>query len=308
MLLNSIRGHVINHPVEFCGLEFPNVLGVAAGFDKNVRVAEGLARLGFGHIEVGTLTPRPQPGNPKPRIFRIPKNRAVINRMGFPNDGVDDALPRLEALADTPVDFVLGVSLGKQKETPLEDAAGDYLDVMRKVYRHADYLAVNISSPNTPGLRELQGARYLEELCRALVKESDVLADEHGVRRRPVLVKIAPDVTRAELDEMLGAFDAAGVDGIIATNTTLRRPGIRDKIREEAGGLSGAPVEKRSTLIVSYIHRATNGKLPIIAVGGVSNADDVQRKLDAGASLVQIYTGLIFEGPAMAGEILRELG
>lgn len=303
--LRRLAGPLPGHPVDFLGLRFPNPIGIAAGFDKDVRIALGLGMLGFGHVETGTLTPRPQEGNSRPRVFRLPKDEAIINRMGFPNCGVDDALPRLERLAALPRrNFVLGVSIGKQKETPLQQAAEDYVTVLRKVAPHADYLAVNISSPNTPGLRELQGGRYLHDLCARLVGENATIKKN---KPRPLLVKIAPDLSRVELDEVLTAILDTGIDGVIATNTTLAREGLISPERNEQGGLSGRPLEKRSTEIVRHIHGATGGKLPIIGVGGVSTADDVKRKLDAGAKLVQLYTGLVYEGPRMAGRVLRAL-
>jgi dihydroorotate dehydrogenase len=307
-LLRSVAGRVPRRPVEAFGLTFPNVLGVAAGFDKDARVARGLAALGFGHVEVGTLTPHPQPGNPKPRVFRLPADRALINRMGFPNGGVAAAVPRLAALASLPGrGFVLGVSLGKQKETPLAEAARDYAEGMRAVYPHADYLAVNVSSPNTPGLRELQGGRYLEKLLGALVEEGRTLAAGHAVPPRPLLVKIAPDLTSGELDEVLEAVTAAGVSGVIATNTTVAREGLADPRREETGGLSGRPMEERATEVIAAIHRRTGGRLPILGVGGLTDPDGARAKLDAGASLLQLYTGLVYEGPGVAGRILRGL-
>jgi dihydroorotate dehydrogenase len=291
--------------VQVGALHFPNPVGMAAGFDKDARVVTGLAELGFGHIEVGTLTPRPQAGNPRPRIFRLPGDAALINRMGFPNGGVAAAVTRLQALAERPRDYVLGVSLGKQKPTPLEEAAADYVAVMRAVYAYADYLAVNISSPNTPGLRELQGGRYLEQLLGALVGENRALAA--GGRPKPLWVKIAPDLAWADLDEILAALTAAEVDGIIATNTTLSREGLTGAARNETGGLSGRPLRRRSTEIIAYIHRQTGGRLPIIGVGGVATAADVREKLDAGAAVVQLYTSLIYGGPGLPGRILRAL-
>ena len=306
-LLSAIAGRIPSRPVTVCGMRFPNVLGVAGGFDKDARIAGGLARLGFGHVEVGTLTPRPQQGNPRPRIFRLPQHGAIINRMGFPNCGVEAALPRIRALAKRR-DFVLGVSLGKQKETPLESAAQDYIAVMRRVHEYAGYLAVNISSPNTPGLRELQGKRYLATMLAALVRENRTLNDRRPNRPCPLFVKIAPDLSATELDDILESVIEAGAHGIIATNTTLSRRGVESAAHaEESGGLSGAPLRRRSTRLIARIHRLTGGSLPIIGVGGVSNARDAQEKLDAGAPLVQIYTGLIYEGPGVAGRILRGL-
>lgn len=297
-ILHKIRGDVTADPVQAFGLTFPNVVGMAAGFDKNARVPVGLACLGFGHIEVGTLTPRPQVGNPRPRIFRYPDDGALINRMGFPNGGVDRALPPLRRLKREHAYFVLGISLGKQKETPLDDAADDYVTVMQKVYRFADYLAVNVSSPNTPGLRKLQGRDYLEGMLGRLDAERDSLK-EKAHQRKPMLVKIAPDLTWDEIDVIVGAAEANNIDGIIATNTTI------DHTKEETGGYSGRPLRQRSNDVIRHI--AKTSQLPIIGVGGISSAVDVRAKLDAGATLVQLYTGLVYEGPGMIGTMLRDL-
>lgn len=305
--LHQIVGPLPQNPVQVAGLTFPNVLGMAAGFDKDVRVVPGLAALGFGHIEVGTLTPRPQVGNPRPRIFRLPEDEAIVNRMGFPNGGVQAALPRLQKLAKTPHDFILGVSLGKQKETPLAEAAGDYIAVMQAVYPFADYLAVNISSPNTPGLRELQGGDYLGQLLGALAAENQALAAAHHIAKRPLFIKIAPDLSLAELDEILTAVQDNQIDAIIATNTTIGRDGLRSPNQRETGGLSGLPLREKSTAIIAHIWRVTNGRLPIIGVGGIRTAADVQAKLDAGARLVQLYTSLVYAGPRLPGDLLREL-
>ena len=306
-LLRTIAGDIPQDRIEIAGLTFPNVLGVAAGFDKDVRVAQGLAELGFGHIETGTLTPRPQKGNPRPRIFRLTEDQALINRMGFPNGGVQAALPRLAKLNQQPRDFVLGVSLGKQKETPLEKAADDYCEVMNHVYPYADYLAINISSPNTPGLRELQTRGYLGNLLGQVQSESQKLARQKGTGHRPLFLKIAPDITDADLDDILFAAQANSIDCIIATNTTISRENLVSRRQKEAGGLSGQPLRDASTELVRKIHEYTSGQIPIIGVGGVRTAVDVQQKLDAGASLVQLYTGLVYEGPAVAGQILRAL-
>lgn len=306
--LRWLAGPLPALPVEVGGIAFPNPLGVAAGFDKDARVARGLAALGFGHVEVGTLTPLPQQGNPRPRIFRLPRERALINRMGFPNGGAQAALPRLRALSDRR--FVLGVSLGKGRETPLERAAGDYLQVMEAVYPHADYLAVNVSSPNTPGLRRLQGAEYLSELLSELMGAAERLAAEHGVPPRPLWVKIAPDLGSEELAAILEAVEASRVPGVIATNTTVSRQGLEEPenpLAGEAGGLSGRPLEKRATAMVEEVAERTGGRLPVIGVGGVEDAASARRKLEAGASLVQLYTGLVYQGPGLAGEILRGL-
>lgn len=306
-LLRRIAGDLPAQPVELAGLRFPNPLGMAAGYDKDARVVEGLALLGFGHVEVGTLTPRPQAGNPRPRIFRLVPEEGLINRMGFPNGGVAAALPRLQALAERQLDVVVGVSLGKQKETPLEEAALDYVAVMTAVFPYADYLALNISSPNTPGLRDLQGGRYLEQLLLSVTVERDVLSDEYDRPPPPLFVKIAPDLEWDDIDDILAAAQGAGVEGLIATNTTLSRYGVQARWETEAGGLSGRPLADRSTEIVRYIVRQTGGSLPVIGVGGIASAAGARAKLDAGAALVQLYTGLVYGGPALPGQILRGL-
>lgn len=306
LALRAIAGETPVQPVRVGPLVFPNPIGVAAGFDKDARVVAGLALLGFGHIEVGTLTPGPQAGNPRPRVFRLPADGALINRMGFPNGGVAAAAARLRTLPRDRA-YVVGVSLGKQKDTPLEAAAGDYVAVMRVVHEFADYLAVNISSPNTPGLRELQGGRYLEELLRALVAENGRLAAAGGRPARPLYIKIAPDMELSELDEIISTLLAVGIDGIIIANTTLRREGLTEKARTEAGGLSGRPVRTRSTELIAHVYHQTGGALPIIGVGGVDSAATAREKLDAGASVVQLYTGMVYGGPGLAGRMLREL-
>lgn len=305
-VLRSIAGRIPALPVQVGPLHFPNPLGVAAGFDKDARVVAGLAQLGFGHIEVGTLTPQPQAGNPRPRIFRLPADGAVINRMGFPNGGVAAAVSRLRALAARPRRYVVGVSLGKQKQTPLEEAAGDYAAVMRSVYVYADYLAVNVSSPNTPGLRQLQGGRYLEHLLRVLLDESRRLAEANAISLRPLWVKIAPDLEMAALEELVATLTDVGVAGIIVANTTLGRDGLTEAAQSEAGGLSGRPLRERTLALVSQVRRQAGDALPVIGVGGIASADDVRRLLDAGAAVVQLYTAMIYGGPGLAGRILRE--
>ena len=304
-VLSQIAGQIPVNPVNLFGLNFPNVLGVAAGFDKEGIVAHGLAQLGFGHIEIGTITPSPQVGNPRPRIFRLPQDGALINRMGFPSSGIQKAVNRLAVGSNR--NFVLGISLGKQKETTLDNAAEDYISVMRAVFPYADYIAINISSPNTPELRRLQGSNYLGDLLGLLMAENLTLADKKSLRPRPLLVKIAPDITFTELDEMLQIILDKQIDGIIATNTTLKRDGLRDGNRHEGGGLSGSPLLAPSTQIISHIAKETKNQLPIIGVGGIRNAADVEAKINAGAVLVQIYTGLVYEGPGLAGKILRDL-
>jgi dihydroorotate dehydrogenase len=306
-ILRQIAGQLPSQPVNLFGLTFPNCLGVAAGFDKEIQATTGLALLGFGHIEVGTITPQPQSGNDRPRIFRLPEDEALINRMGFPSNGANAAHQRLESLSETKRDFVIGVSLGKQKETPLYQAAGDYINVLQTVIAFADYLAVNISSPNTPELRKLQGEKYSADLLGALTAANKLQSSKLQIKPRPLLVKIAPDLSDKELDSILQVTLDNEIDGIIAANTTLGRNGLRNANRDQAGGLSGKPLASRSLEIISTIARETSGRLPIIGVGGIFTADDVRARLDAGASLVQIYTALVYEGPGIAGHILREL-
>lgn len=305
--LQKIASHVPMRPVQVGGLHFPNPLGLAAGFDKDAVAITGLALLGFGHIEVGTLTPRPQSGNPRPRVFRLPADGALINRMGFPNGGVDAAVPRLRRVYDQPRGFILGVSLGKQKETSLAEAAADYVAVMRAVHAYADYLAVNVSSPNTPGLRDLQAGRYLEHLLADLMRENRALAAIGNRPTPPLWVKIAPDLEWSELDALLDTVLAAGVGGVIVANTTLARPSLTEKAQSETGGLSGRPLRERAVALVAHVQRQTGGQLPIIGVGGVASAEDVRRLLDAGAAVVQLYTALVYGGPGLPGRILRDL-
>ncbi|HYC70600.1 MAG TPA: quinone-dependent dihydroorotate dehydrogenase [Opitutaceae bacterium] len=293
-----------HRPVECLGLKFPNVVGLAAGFDKNGRAWPAAAALGFGHVEIGTVTLQAQPGNPKPRLFRYPPEEAVINRMGFNNEGAAAVAARLARLPGPGARRIpLGVNLGKTKVTPLEQATEDYLGSFRLLADHADYVVVNVSSPNTPGLRELQDAAWLKPLLAALVGENRARVAA-GRPRRPLLLKIAPDLSFPQIDAALGVIAELGLDGIIATNTTLARPGSFAAVNE-AGGLSGIPVRRRSTEIINYIARATNGRLPIIGVGGISDAASAAEKLDAGASLVQVYTGMIFRGPFLARDLAR---
>jgi dihydroorotate dehydrogenase len=296
----------LHRPVECFGLKFPNAVGLAAGFDKNGRAWPAAAALGFGHVEIGTVTFHAQPGNPKPRCFRYPPQQAVINRMGFNNEGAAALAARLAKLPGPGQRAIpLGVNLGKSKVTPLDQAMEDYLESFRLLADHADYVVVNVSSPNTPGLRELQDASWLKPLLAALVNENKARVAA-GRPRRPVLLKIAPDLSWPQVDAALGVIADLGLDGIIATNTTLARPGPLATVNE-AGGLSGAPVRRRSTEIINYISRATGGRLPIIGVGGIMDEESAGEKMDAGATLVQLYTGLIYRGPFFAAEVARAL-
>lgn len=294
-------------PVQAFGLTFPNPVGLAAGYDKEGEAIPGLCSLGFGHLEIGTLTPRPQPGNPKPRVFRLPPDQAVINRMGFPSRGAAAGaahLRRLNIKNGMVGGTVLGINLGKNKATPLEDAADDYLQLLKLMAPYAGYLAINVSSPNTPGLRSLQNRAALEELLEWVAAGRKDLMPGLG-RPLPILVKLAPDLSWPEIDDALAAVESSGMDGIIATNTTLDRAALSSPSAGETGGLSGAPLRQRSTEVIAYIARHT--RLPVIGVGGIMSATDAQEKLDAGAALVQVYTGLIYAGPGLIRDILNRL-
>lgn len=297
-----LAGPVPEKPVEAMGLRFANPVGLAAGMDKDGRCVNGFGSLGFGFLELGTVTPRPQPGNPKPRLFRLPEHEGIINRMGFNNQGVDALLNRLDQVS---YPGVIGINIGKNFDTPMERAEADYIQGLRKVYTRADYVAVNISSPNTSNLRELQKGGALTSLLRALNRTRARLEKEHG-RRTPIAVKIAPDMDEAQLDFIADALTAADMDAVIATNTTLDRSVVEGHpAAGEAGGLSGAPVRARSTGVIRGLSKRLGGKLPIIGVGGVFSAADAREKLDAGATLVQVYTGLIYRGPRLISDIVR---
>jgi len=281
------------------GLTFPNPIGLAAGFDKN---AEGITvwpRLGFGFMELGTITPRPQPGNPRPRVFRLPAEQGLINRLGFPNVGAEEVARRLEKIKSagrwphTPV----GLNLGKNKDTPLTEAGRDYVTCFRLTRELADYFVVNVSSPNTPGLRELQGSAFLDSILGPL-------RDEDTSAKIPLLIKIAPDLTEAQIADVVNAVEKYRLAGIVATNTTIDKSGL--SVQEE-GGASGRPLTARSTEIIRTVHRLTGGRVPIIGVGGIFNAEDAHDKIEAGASLLQIYTGFVYEGPLIARRICEEL-
>ena len=291
-------------PVELMGLTFPNRLGLAAGLDKNGVAVSAFDRAGFGFIEVGTVTPRPQPGNPRPRLFRLPEHEAIINRMGFNNLGIDALTARLAATPKPRA--LLGINLGKNKDTPNEAALDDYRIGLQKAWAHADYLTINISSPNTAGLRDLQHGAALRDLLAGIKAEQQRLADETA-RRVPIVVKIAPDLDDVALHATLDTIAEANMDGIIATNTTLDKSAVAShRYGGEQGGLSGAPLTAASTAIVKKI-RAHLPQMALIAAGGVMRAADMQAKLDAGADLVQIYSGLIYHGPQLVRDCLRHL-
>jgi dihydroorotate dehydrogenase len=297
--LGMAAGRPIDDPVELMGLRFRNRVGLAAGLDKNAAHIDAFARMGFGFIEVGTVTPRPQPGNPKPRMFRLPEQRALINRMGFNNAGLDAFIANVQRARH---DRVLGLNIGKNADTPIERAVDDYLIGLERVWPHADYVTVNISSPNTKNLRQLQGGDELGAMLAALGAMRIDLARRHR-REVPMLVKIAPDLDDAQLEAIGSALVAHSVDGVIATNTTVSRDAVRGLPHaEEAGGLSGAPVLEPSNRIVRALRQLLPPRYPIIGVGGILSGADARAKLEAGADLVQVYTGLIYRGPALVRE------
>lgn len=282
---------------EICGLTFNNPVGLAAGFDKDGKYAENMSLLGFGFLEIGTVTPRPQPGNPKPRLFRLVSDHALINRLGFNNEGVEMLKTRLSAMRRNGV--IIGGNIGKNKDTPNENAVDDYLICLETLYPLVDYFAINVSSPNTPGLRALLDKEPLSALLRAIMTRSQKLGPS-----KPVFLKISPDVDQAQLDDIVEIVLETGVHGIIATNTTIGRDGLTDqKLAQEAGGLSGRPVRDMSTEVIRYLHSKTNGTIPIIGVGGIERPEDAIEKLQAGASLVQVYTGLVYAGPGLVKDI-----
>jgi dihydroorotate dehydrogenase len=318
-------------PVHAFGLTFKNPIGLAAGYDKDAIAIRGLSTLGFGHVEVGTVTPKPQPGNPRPRVFRLLEDEAVINRMGFPGKGAGFMVKSLQrAQSASPVgrgmlrlaldvtsakprpasskpqkDMVLGINLGKNKDTPNEEAVLDYLELLQCFAPYADYLALNISSPNTVGLRQLQGRLALEGLLTQLDIQRRM--EEKALEKRiPLLVKLAPDLSEQKLDDAVDAILQTHMDGIIVTNTTLAREGLRSRYRGESGGLSGSPLRLRSEAVLRQVVKRVAGKVPIVSVGGIMNPEDAQRRLDLGATLIQIYTGLIYQGPGLVKKILVE--
>lgn len=298
-LIGLMAAKVTDDPVEVMGLKFPNRVGLAAGLDKNGDYFNALGALGFGFVEIGTVTPRSQPGNPKPRLFRLPEHEAIINRMGFNNKGVDHLVEQVQKRRYS---GVLGINIGKNFDTPVEDAVEDYRIGMNKVYQHADYITVNVSSPNTPGLRDLQFGESLNRLLEALKIEQRHLHQAHG-RYVPVAVKIAPDMDSEETAQVASALKEQGIDGVIATNTTVERESIQGhEHAEEAGGLSGAPVKAQSTRVIADLKENLGDTLPIIGVGGIGSGQDAAEKIQAGASLVQVYSGFIYRGPELVSE------
>ncbi|MEW5891839.1 MAG: quinone-dependent dihydroorotate dehydrogenase [Pseudomonadota bacterium] len=303
-LLGLITQPVPAGPRRVMGLDFPNPVGLAAGLDKNGECIDAWAALGFGFIEIGTVTPRPQPGNAKPRLFRLPRAQAIINRMGFNNAGIDVLLDNVRRANYR---GILGINIGKNFDTPMENAVDDYLIGLRKAYPAASYVTVNISSPNTKNLRDLQQGDELHHLLAALKAEQAHLADQHG-KYTPIAVKIAPDLEPEQIREMAALFRRHQIDAIIATNTTLSRQGVEGLPHaDEAGGLSGLPVRERSTAVLAALQRELAGEIPLIGVGGILSGDDALAKVTAGASLVQLYSGLIYRGPALIAECARAL-
>lgn len=290
-------------PKTLWGLEFKNPVGLAAGLDKNADYLDALGALGFGFVEVGTVTPRPQPGNPMPRLFRLPESQAIINRMGFNNKGVDYLVERVKK---SRYSGVIGINIGKNKATPEEEALSDYLHCLDKVHKHAHYIVVNLSSPNTPGLRNLQFGDALKQLLDGLKERQQTLAKQSG--KKPVLIKIAPDLSAEEVQQIARLFNQFEVDGVVATNTTLAREGVAGQPgAEEAGGLSGAPLRQSATSVLRQFRSELDAGIPLVGVGGILYGEDAREKVDAGADLVQLYTGFIYRGPALIRECVEAL-
>lgn len=303
-MLGLLPGTIEAGPVTLWGLRFPNRVGLAAGLDKTGECLDGFGAMGFGHVEIGTLTPRPQPGNEKPRLFRIVSKEAIVNRMGFNNPGMVEGM---ENVAQRKWKGIAGVNIGKNFDTPNERAVDDYLICLRHAWKHADYVTVNLSSPNTKGLRDLQQEESCRALIRALHAEQEVLAQRHG-RHVPVLIKIAPDLEDAHLEGLARVFVEEKLEGVIATNTTLSRAHVEGlRYADERGGLSGAPLTRRATDIIARFCRALDGAMPVIGVGGIMNPADAIEKIQAGAALVQLYTGFVYHGPALVRECVEAL-
>ncbi|WP_291352270.1 quinone-dependent dihydroorotate dehydrogenase [Acinetobacter sp. UBA3106] len=302
--MGMMRQNVASKPMTCMGIEFPNPVGLAAGLDKNGAYIDALAGLGFGFIEIGTITPRPQAGNPHPRLFRLPEAKAIINRMGFNNDGVDKLVENVKAAK---FKGILGINIGKNADTPVENAVDDYLICLEKVYNYASYITVNISSPNTKNLRSLQSGDALTELLQTLRKRQLELAEEHQ-HYVPLVLKVAPDLTQEDIQFIAKQLIQFKIDGLIVTNTTLSREGVENlKYGDEAGGLSGAPVFEKSTACLAAFAKVLNGQIPLIGVGGILSGEQAVAKKQAGASLVQIYSGLIYTGPALVKDCIDAL-
>ena len=296
----------VDNPMELAGLRFANRVGLAAGLDKNARCIDGLAAMGFGFVEVGTVTPKAQSGNPKPRMFRLPEANALINRLGFNNHGLDAFIANVQQAkvrqSSSKTPLILGLNIGKNASTPIENAVDDYLICLEGVYSHADYVTVNISSPNTKNLRALQSDEALDALLNAIAKRRDKLIKQHG-KRVPIFVKIAPDLDEAQVDVIATMLTRHEMDGVVATNTTLAREAVKGmRHAEEGGGLSGSPVLVASNRVISQLRAALGKNFPIIGVGGVMSGADAVSKIKAGADVVQIYTGLIYKGPGLVAE------
>jgi len=302
-LLSTFTKSIPEHPVKCMGLDFPNPIGLAAGLDKEGNTIDALGQLGFGFIEIGTLTPKPQDGNPQPRLFRLKPEQAIINRMGFNNRGVSYLVDRVR---NTRFDGVLGINIGKNKDTPLDRAHEDYQHCMQRVYSLADYITVNISSPNTPGLRDLQVGEATRKLLTEVKTTQQVLADKHG-RYVPVAVKVAPDMAEQDVNDFCDSAIALKIDAIIATNTTLSRPDLTSVHADETGGLSGKPVTDKALQTVAQLAQRLQKEIPVIGCGGIFSGDDALAYLEAGASLVQIYTGFIYRGPKLISEIRQSI-
>jgi dihydroorotate dehydrogenase len=297
----------VSDPITLAGLNFPNRVGMAAGLDKNARVIDALGAMGFGFVEVGTVTPLGQPGNPKPRMFRLPQANALINRLGFNNEGLDSFIANVQQARFRQNGGLLGLNIGKNAATPIENATDDYLTCLDGVYPHADYVTVNISSPNTKNLRALQSDEALDGLLSAVAARREQLAQQHG-RRVPVFVKIAPDLDAAQIDVIAATLQRHGMDGVVATNTTLSREAVKGLPHcDEAGGLSGAPVFKASNAVIRQLRAKLGKGFPIIGVGGILSGADAVKKIEAGADVVQIYTGLIYKGPGLVQEAAQAL-
>ena len=301
----------VHDPIQLAGLTFPNRVGLAAGLDKNARCIDALGAMGFGFVEVGTVTPKPQPGNPKPRMFRLPERQALINRFGFNNEGLEAFLGNVQRsrfrAAARQHRMLLGLNIGKNATTPIEDATRDYLTCLEGVYPHADYVTVNISSPNTQNLRALQSDAALDALLAAIAERREALATQQG-RRVPVFVKIAPDLQDEQVAVIAATLQRHGMDGVIATNTTISREAVKGlRHAEETGGLSGAPVYEASNRVIAQLRAALGQGFPIIGVGGILSAEDAVGKIRAGADVVQIYTGLVYQGPALVVQAARAI-